>query len=431
MQYLTVTEYERIPRTEQNRKLLSRLQGFDESWCGSGGEPIFDWHDRRFVRARNYVGVIAVPGGAVEILPKIDKQDEAGKTRAQHNLLYMLSMTRKIVGEDRDLATIGTQKMPLLEQLIILFAARALSELKRGIDHTYVTQEENLRCLKGKLLVAQHAVKNALHRERLYCRYDEFISDTPINRILKAASRRLLFISKVSSAQKKLREITFLLDEVTDLEVAEHHFADIHYNRNTERFQPLINFSLLVLKGMSPAWSQGKEPTFSLLFPMEELFEEFIARYIHRHADYFGFSRDLIHAQAAGRREWLLRKEHDSSGKFRLKPDLIIDEHYGKPRLILDTKWKHLLSDAEDSKNGVSQADIYQLYAYAHRYECQDNILLFPYVAGVSPKSYRIQGKYCSHRIRVEFVKLNRDLRTDGPAFREEIGKVLGINKAA
>lgn len=110
MQYLTVTEYERIHRTEQNRKLLSRLQGFDESWCGSGGKPIFDWHDRRFARALNYVGVIAIPGGAIEILPKIDKQGEAGKTRAQHNLLYMLSMTRKIVGEDRDLPPSAPRK---------------------------------------------------------------------------------------------------------------------------------------------------------------------------------------------------------------------------------------------------------------------------------------------------------------------------------
>lgn len=431
MQNLQVTEYERIQRTEQNRKLLSRLQGFDEAWCSSGGEPIFDWYDRRFVRARNYVGVIAVPGGAIEILPKIDKQNKEGKDRAQHNLLYMLTMTRRIVGEDRDLATIGTQKMPLLEQLIVLFAARALTELKRGIDHAYVTQEENLRCLKGKLLVGQHAVKNAQHRERLYCRYDDFISDTPINRILKAASRRLLFISKTASAQKKLREIIFLLDDVTELEVAEHHFADIHYNRNTERFQPIINFSLLVLKGMSPAWSLGKETSFSLLFPMEELFEEFIARYIHRYADQFGLSREHIHAQAIGRREWLLRREHDSFGTYRLKPDLIIDGLDGRPQLILDTKWKHLLSDAEDSKNGVSQADIYQLYAYAHRYECQDNILLFPFVEGVSKKSYIIEGSYCSHRIRVEFVKLNRDLRAEGPAFRMEIGKALGLSMAA
>jgi len=98
---LVVTEYERIPRTEQHSKLLSQLQSFDESWCGAGGEPIFDWNDRRYVRARNYVGVIAVPAGAIEILPKIDKSNTAGKVRAQHNLLYMLSMTRKIIGEER------------------------------------------------------------------------------------------------------------------------------------------------------------------------------------------------------------------------------------------------------------------------------------------------------------------------------------------
>lgn len=223
----------------------------------------------------------------------------------------------------------------------------------------------------------------------------------------------------------------FLLDEVQDLEIADHHFSDVHYNRNTERFKLLISFSMLVIKGMSPIWTKGKEVSFSLLFSMEQLFEEFIARYIHRYADQFGLSREHIHAQAIGRREWLLRREHDSFGSYRLKPDLIIDGRDGRPLLILDTKWKHLLSDAEDSKNGVSQADIYQLYAYAHRYECQDNILLFPFVEGVSKKSYVIEGNYCSHRIRVEFVKLNRDLRAEGPAFRMEIGKALGLSMAA
>lgn len=431
MEHLRVIEFERIPRTDENKKLLSRLQTFDEQWCKSNGESVFDWNHRSFVKAKNYVGVIAVPGGAIEILPKIDKPDEEGKTQAQHNLLYMLTLTRKIIGVERDLAAIGKQKMPLLEQLIALFAERTLSELKRGIDHTYVAQEENLYRLKGKLLVGQHAVRNAVHRELVFCRYDDFISDTPINKILKASSRRLLSISKSTAAQKKLREILFLLDEVMDMEVVEHHFADVHYNRNTERFQPLVNFSLLVLKGMCPTWIMGKETSFSLLFPMEELFEEFIARYILRHADQLGLSRDCIHAQAIGRREWLLKREHDGCDKFRLKPDLIIDGEHEGPRLILDTKWKHLKSDEEDATNGVSQADIYQLYAYAHRYKCPENVLLFPFVYGVSPKSYVIKEGYCSHRIRVEFVNLNRDLRIDGQAFRKEIKKVLGTDRAA
>jgi 5-methylcytosine-specific restriction enzyme subunit McrC len=425
MRYLTVTEFERIPRTEENRKLLSHLQGFDEQWCRTTGETIFEWNDRRFVKAKNYVGVIAVTSGVIEILPKIDSPNEEGTTRAQNNLLYMLSITRKIVGEERDLAAIGKQKMPLLEQLITLFAERVLTELKRGIDHTYVTKEENLCCVKGKLLIGLHAVRNSVHRERAYCRYDDFISDTSINRILKAACRQLLSISKSMAAQKKLREIIFLFDEVADLDVAEHHFSKVHYNRNTERFQPFISFSLLVLKGMSPTWTIDKEMSFSLLFPMEEIFEEFIVRYIHRYADHFGLSREHIHAQAIGRREWLLKREHDSCGTYRLKPDLIIDEQCGKPCLILDTKWKHLLSDAENSKNGVSQADIYQLYAYAHRYECPENVLLFPHVNGISRKSYIIEGNYCSHKIRVESIKLNRDLRKDGEAFREDLRMIL------
>lgn len=425
MPYLKITEYERIARTEGNKKFFAQLQGFDEQWSRSTGDTIFDWNDRRFVKAKSHVGVIAVPGGAIEILPKIDTPNEEGKNRAQHNLLYMLSMTRKIVGEERDLASIGTQRMPLLEQLIMLFAERTLKELRRGIDHCYVTQQENLHRLKGKLLVGQHAVRNSIHKERVYCQFDEFISDTPINRILKASCRRLLSVSSSTLTQKKLREIVFLLDDVSDLEIADHHFSNIHYNRNTERFKPLINFSMMVTKGMSPVWTKSKNVSFSLLFPMEQLFEEFIARYVHRYAEELGVIPEHIHAQAVGRRKWLLRRTDDETNKFRLKPDLVIDNGEGGLRLILDTKWKHLKSDEEDSKNGVSQADIYQLYAYAHRYKCPENILLFPYVDGVTPKTYTIKEGYCSHKIRIEFVNLNRNLQQDSRAFQSELAGIL------
>jgi 5-methylcytosine-specific restriction enzyme subunit McrC len=155
------------------------------------------------------------------------------------------------------------------------------------------------------------------------------------------------------------------------------------------------------------------------------LFEEFIARYISRHADFFGLCRNVIHIQAAGRREWLLRNERQGTGAYRLRPDLIIEEKQGKASLILDTKWKQLKSDKEDAKNGISQSDIYQIYAYAHRYECPDNVLLFPHVGGASPKSYIIEGNCCSHRIRVEFLRFNRDLRKDGEAFRYDLKKIL------
>ena len=45
---------------------------------------------------------------------------------------------------------------------------------------------------------------------------------------------------------------------------------------------------------------------------------------------------------------------------------------------ILDTKWKRL--DTEDVRNrSVSQSDVYQMLAYAHAYDADRLILLYPW----------------------------------------------------
>ncbi|WP_420066771.1 5-methylcytosine restriction system specificity protein McrC [Sphingopyxis macrogoltabida] len=45
---------------------------------------------------------------------------------------------------------------------------------------------------------------------------------------------------------------------------------------------------------------------------------------------------------------------------------------------IIDTKWKKLASDPLDRKHGVSQADVYQLMAYARLYPTRELMLLYP-----------------------------------------------------
>jgi 5-methylcytosine-specific restriction enzyme subunit McrC len=148
--------------------------------------------------------------------------------------------------------------------------------------------------------------------------------------------------------------------------------------------------------------------TFSLLFPMEKLFEEFIARFICRYHDDFSLKGSMVHVQAKHMKKWLLRSEN-GAGKFRLKPDIVIDKLPQGRKLIIDTKWKRLKSNIEDSKNGVSQADIYQLYAYANRYDSPDNVLLYPKVEGVTPNAYTHYDDK-DKKIRIETVDLNYDL---------------------
>jgi 5-methylcytosine-specific restriction enzyme subunit McrC len=422
MTALSVPEFARISRDKLDDRVWRRLQHFDEVQCHKSGRPVFDWGANRFVRALNYVGVVQVPGATVEILPKIDSAyvDDLEAWRksdahhlAQRNLLYMLAFTRRVPLVERDLADLAIENLPLLDALVRLFACRLVDELKRGLDHGYIRREENLHAFKGRLLVPAHTRRNVGHRERFFVGYDEFLSDTWLNRILKACCRRLLLICSSTSVGRKLSEAIEHLSAVSDLRVEAVHFGLVTLNRNTERFRPLLDFARLVFSGRTPSPSQGAMATFSLLFSMHDLFEEFVARFARRHAGELSLTRSQIHAQASGHKKWLL-SEDDKYRRFGLRPDILVATTSGTDsqyRCIVDTKWKRLGGSVEDRRKGVSQADLYQLYAYARQYDCPDNVLLFPAVPGVSPKSYNVFGAP-QYKVRVEFLDVGVDMRS-------------------
>jgi 5-methylcytosine-specific restriction enzyme subunit McrC len=321
----------------------------------------------------------------------------------------MLSLTKNLPLEERDLADQKLRRLPLLEMMIRIFLKRLLTELRRGRDQSYLYRQENLPILKGKLLTTQHLRLNLARHDRFYVGYDEFVADTLLNRILKSACRRLLGVSTNAANQQLAREAILDLADVDDVKIERGDFERVQLTRSSERFRVLVSFSELVLTDRSPEPSVGGRSTFSLLFPMEKLFEEFVGEFIRRHATALGTHRSNVHVQAVRRHRWLLKTTH-GTGRFRMRPDVLIERRKGQTRFILDTKWKRLKRDAEDPKNGVAQADMYQLFAYAHRYLSADNVLLFPRVPGVTPKQYRLQDDELQRTIRVEFIDLNRDL---------------------
>jgi 5-methylcytosine-specific restriction enzyme subunit McrC len=64
----------------------------------------------------------------------------------------------------------------------------------RGLRKGYVGREENLNKVKGRIDIRRNEYQNVMtnHRERVFCRYEEFSTDTPTNRYLKQA----LFVSQ-------------------------------------------------------------------------------------------------------------------------------------------------------------------------------------------------------------------------------------------
>lgn len=437
MRRVIIREYGCFARDSVEPRLLRRLKRFDHACASTSGQTVFDWADVNVIRAQNYVGVIQLRGLIVEILPKITEIvdpvapfDVGLKERelAQKNLLYMLSVAGEIPFEERQLADQRSHRMPLIEALIDVFARALVRELRRGIPQAYVDRRENLVFVRGKVLHAINARMNAAHRERLFSEYQEFLADTPLNRILLATCCQLQQLYLRPRTLMALGEAELDLADVSHVQVTQEMFNSINLNRSTERFSAILGFCRMVLLGQTFVPGLGRARTFSLLFPMEKVFEGFVGGFIRRYPLEMGLTSAQVRLQSVGAAKWLVRTA-DGTGRFRLRPDILIEDSNGKTRSILDTKWKRPRTDVEDAKNGIAPSDMYQLYAYANRFNSPDNVLLYPAVAGVTPKVYYLEEAGVARRIRIEFLDITRDLYARRSELAGDLRRLLGADE--
>jgi 5-methylcytosine-specific restriction enzyme subunit McrC len=397
--------------------LYDRIRAFDRV-DRDEQDRIFEWSDG-YCRSTQWVGVIQVPGVQIEILPKIDalvdpsdaSSAEEARVGSRRNLLYMLSVSGDVPVRNRDVARLAQRRAPLSETLAAIFADRLRRELLLGPERAYREHEGNLRSFKGKLSIARQTLHNAAHRERFYCRFDEFTDDTLMNRIFKAACRALLMITSTPATQDALRQCLLLLDGVSDVEVRDADFTLITISRQNQRFEDVLRFCRLILAGRSPTIEAGGARSFSLLFDMNAVFERFVAALLCRYVAP-RIEGLLVHPQAVRHQRNLM--ECEGKGILRLKPDLLVD--LAERRLVLDTKWK-LLAPTKRGRGGVADADLYQLYAYGRRYASPQSVLLYPHVPGLEARDFEVldaAGTPSGERISIRHVRLHRNLYAEG-----------------
>ena len=337
--------------------------------------------------ARQIVGVIAAPGCSCEILPKIDsaadESDEAIRTR----LISMLDVALGLKLGDGQALAMARQKETLLDILIRLFADRLLAEARRGLPRSYMAQEEDLAALRGRLDVIRQFTHHAVRPDRLACRFDSLMPDTPLLRIMKACVLMLRRHARALETQRRLDELRFLLADVSDIPVSSLPWSQVRIDRTTRRWETLYGLAKLFLKR---EWQQTHhdhkaEQGITLLFAMNDLFEAYIAALAQRALQ----GSDLtVHSQG-GLRYCLMEEGENGEARFRTTPDILI-KRGGQTVVVIDTKWKLIGRNPEDKKRGVSPSDVYQMMAYARIYQCKDVMLLYPHHAGLGVEALEV-----------------------------------------
>lgn len=329
---------------------------------------------RRVIQVTSFVGVIRAPDGyQIEVLPKVGKVIGGGAVEARQLLIEMLCCLHGFRHVLTDSAKLSAVKMPLLEIFISEFLRTVEHIVKRGLRSDYRQRQDNLFALRGKLLMSPHLRQNLFRADRFFTDHDEFSTNRPENRLLHAALRRVLLLTGTQANQQLARELDFVFADIPPSTQIRIDFQQVRLDRGMGNYADALAWARLILDEESPLTGSGRHSAPSLLFPMEAVFEAYVAKHLPRQ-----LATSLI-LKTQARTHHLVR--HREQNWFRLKPDLLV-RNSDRDLLVLDTKWKLLdgLKANGTDKYGLSQSDFYQLQAYGQSYldGVGDVVLIYP-----------------------------------------------------
>lgn len=325
------------------------------------------------VRANNYVGFIQNGEDIIEIFPKVFRgQDQPSKELMLKHIFYWFRYCRKwrFPFSQASLELKDINEFP--ELIIHLIANQMLETITKQPFQMYQELEEALLAPKGSINFKRY-INNSLtrgHYQKVECDYEPFLFDNKVNSIIKYCARLLIGQTHFPENLRSLQEVIFILDEVEDSYCTTYDIDSINLNPFFEDYKLLLDSCKIVLSQQLYSSNTYDLTQWCLLFPMEYIFEDFIAGFLERN-----FSKKWkVEYQKSN--AWLANKPQ----AFNMQHDIFLTAKDGSNRkVIVDTKYKIRHADyTNDVKKGISQNDLYQVTSYAFKRGCTEVFLIYP-----------------------------------------------------
>ena len=281
------------------------------------------------------IGVVSVAGLQVVIEPKIDI----------NRLVFLMGYARRpdFWRDDRVLLDADADLPEALADAFVRLAKRALDQ---GLLKGYVTVDETLAVLRGRVREADQLRRRWGRSIPLEVRYDEFTVDIAENQLLLAAVEQLLRTPRVGVRHRAgLQRLRLQLADVTAPGRGGVRPVWVASRLNA-RYVPALELAELVLAGRSFEQRVGDLMVSGYLFNMATIFEDFVTVALREAFRQFGG------------RSWLQYRSHlDEAETVPVRPDFVWTD-FGVPRVVVDAKYK------AEKPSGFPQADLYQMLAY-------------------------------------------------------------------
>lgn len=331
-----------------------------------------------YCRMGGYAGAIAMPGGrTLEVLPKIGGLDDP----ATRTLLMRMLSAADVAPAIEETAAEYASSPNLIEAYLRFAADLALQQVRMGLVHAYRQMEQRIPVVRGRLLIARQLAQLPERYDIHLVRTNEFLADTPANRIIKAGVRWIAKITRVTSTATKCREAAMRMDAVTDFvgplrafaEAARQQSGRAALDRRHARLAPLLKVISLLTDGLGAAPEAGAEaPGPTLMFNMSKVFEGLLAARLR-----LALPDCSVDEQTS--------YPFDCDSRFMLRPDLVVRQR-GQVTLVVDAKWKRISSSAD-----IADADLRQAFVYARVLGLKNAALVFPKLDVAMPATHEVQ----------------------------------------
>ncbi|MFH9724493.1 McrC family protein [Streptomyces sp. NPDC017254] len=338
--------------------------------------------DRLEVTAGPYVGVVRLDACELRVLPKYLGGDL--------DVLRMLDYAWGGTGAALPLGQDFTGGTPHLRDLVALMVTEHAERLLRhGVRGDYLTREDDLPVVRGRLLPDRQLIRHHGRLDRLACRFDEHDADIVDNRLCAHAVERAARTARSPEVRSRARRAAarfagYAPGPLGDLRSA---VSQLVYHRQNEHYRPAHLWARLLLSGggIQDLFTAGPLASRAFLVDMNQLFEAFVTRLLREGAAAAG-----VRADAQSRQRRVLFDEVTGAPYSEVRPDVLISgTRDGAPfRLPVDVKYK--LYD----RRKLSTQDLYQAFLYAHALSGSPGrcSLVHPGDAGASGATVSVRG---------------------------------------
>ena len=326
------------------------------------------------IKAKQYVGIAPFSQFTVMVMPKI----ELNLKEQPENLAYFIGYAH---GFEKDLIKV-LPKIPeaefeatrlsriLIELIIMAFVDKCEVLFRQGLVKSYVTHTENVRFLRGKLLM-QLQYRNDLRKNLQFaCEFDELEHDNLENRIILKTLEVCYLISQDDKIKQNIRRLRHQISGfVSSVPIEMIDFDKISYNRLNEHYRLIHKICKLIINNSGiKDISKFKTPNIvSFFVNMNDVFQDFVSRFLEETLSKIGYRVSTEQRK----RVWY------SKGRSRgARTDILIRKN--SQLYILDTKYK----------DDIEAGDLAQIGLYTHEYKKDYGIAILPTWVGYKDEEW-------------------------------------------